>query len=83
MMEILILVCALGVAAPDCQRETSIHSFHAPEVRAGMSGCLREGLLFAAQSELVQPGTYPKVVCISAGRLEEARAALDDGVKAD
>jgi hypothetical protein len=63
-MEILVLVCALGVAAPDCRRETAIMSFHAPGPQADFSGCLREGLLYAAQSGLVPKDAYPKIVCV-------------------
>jgi hypothetical protein len=70
-MEILILVCALGVAAPDCQHDTAIHVFYAPVPEPHHAGCLREGLLHAAGSDLVAPGTYPKVVCIA-----QAEAAI-------
>ncbi|RWM70646.1 MAG: hypothetical protein EOR81_32435 [Mesorhizobium sp.] len=63
-MDVLILVCALTVAAPDCQRNTVIGSFYAPDPKADLAGCLREGLLYAGQSGLVTPDTYPKVFCI-------------------
>jgi hypothetical protein len=64
-MDILVLVCALGVAAPDCQPETSIDNFHAPGSQADFAGCLREGMLYAATSGLVTEGTYPKIVCVA------------------
>ncbi|MGH6925859.1 MAG: hypothetical protein ACRED5_19205 [Propylenella sp.] len=63
-MTILILVCALSTAAPDCQRNNAIHSFYAPGPQLSFTGCLREGTLYAAQSRLVTEGTYFKVFCI-------------------
>jgi hypothetical protein len=63
-MNIFILVCALSVAAPDCQRTTAIHSFYAPDPQPTFTGCLREGTMYAAQSRLVTQGTYVKVFCI-------------------
>ncbi len=62
-MEALILVCAIAVSAPDCQRESSIASFYAPEAQDSMVGCMRHGMLFASQSRIVTKGTYSKVVC--------------------
>jgi hypothetical protein len=64
-MDVLILVCALTVAAPHCQSDSATDSFRAPEPQSSLAGCLREGLMYAAQSRLVGPGTYPKVVCVS------------------
>ena len=61
-MEILILVCALGITAPDCQAHSAIHSFHAPEPPADVAGCLRHGLM-SPRSRAGAPGSYPKVVC--------------------
>jgi hypothetical protein len=68
-MDILVLVCALGVAAPDCQPETAIHSFYAGAPQSNPAGCLRDGMVHAAQSGLVVAGTYPKVVCNPRTRL--------------
>jgi hypothetical protein len=63
-VDLLILVCAVTFAAPDCQAETSVYSFHVPGPHSDLAGCLREGLMYAAQSGLMPAGTYPKVVCI-------------------
>jgi hypothetical protein len=62
-MNILILVCALATSAPDCQKNTAIDMFYAPPEASDMSGCARQGLMFAAESRLVKPGNYAKVVC--------------------
>ena len=67
-MDILVLVCALGVAAPDCQPETSINSFHAPGFTTDFAGCLREGMMYAAASGMVPPDAYPKIVCVDPSR---------------
>ena len=63
-MTILVLVCAMSVSAPDCERSTAIHSFYAPDPQPNLIGCLREGMMFAAQSGLIEQGTYSKVFCI-------------------
>jgi hypothetical protein len=70
-MEIFILVCALSVAAPDCQKATSQHVFYAPPIDGSMVGCMREGMLYAAESNLVTPGHYPKVFCRFGDRLKQ------------
>ena len=61
-MNILILFVPLG-RAPDCQQATARHSFHAPPSNGGMESCMREGMLSAARSRLVDPGSYVKVIC--------------------
>jgi hypothetical protein len=66
-MEIIVLVCALGVAASDCRSETSFRSFKAPEPAMTLVGCLRDGTLYAAQSGMVPEGTYAKIVCGAGG----------------
>lgn len=71
-MNALILVCALTVAAPDCQKNTAIHNFYDPEAQQSMVGCLNHGMLYASQSGLIEPGTYPKVVCRQSGRVVAA-----------
>jgi hypothetical protein len=68
LMEVLILVCALGVSAPDCQKGSSIAQFYAPDPQESLSGCMRHGMLYAAQSRLVTPGTYSKIVCVPHSR---------------
>lgn len=68
-MEALVLVCALAVSAPECRPETALRSFYAPGSATDIAGCLREGMLFAAESELVVAGSYPKIVCNPPGRM--------------
>lgn len=66
-MSILILVCALALSHGECTRETAQHVFYAPPVDGGMVNCLREGMLYAASSRLVTPGTYAKIACRAPG----------------
>jgi hypothetical protein len=66
-MDVLILVCALTVSAPDCQVEASDRSFYAPAPASDLAGCLRQGMMYAAASGMVPAGTYPKIVCIPPG----------------
>ena len=68
-MNALILVCALSISAEDCHKQTSIHQFYAPEPQNNLAGCMMQGMLYAAESGLVEPGTYSKIVCIPPGRV--------------
>jgi hypothetical protein len=70
-MEILILVCAASLAAPDCQKATAQHVFYAPPSDGSMVNCMREGLFYAAQSNLVTAGTYAKVYCAAHDRMKQ------------
>jgi hypothetical protein len=69
-MEILILVCAMSVAAPDCQKATAQHVLYAPPSDGSMVVCAREGLMYASQSNLIKPGSYAKVYCTAGDRLK-------------
>jgi hypothetical protein len=71
-MEVLILVCLTSLPVSECQRGTSVHEFYAPELQASASGCFAHGMMFAAQSRLVGKETYPKIVCLPAGRKVQA-----------
>jgi hypothetical protein len=62
-LDVLILVCALSMSAPDCQRASAQHVFYAPPSDSSSANCLREGLMHAAQSHLVTADSYAKVVC--------------------
>ena len=70
-MEILILVCAISVAAPNCQKTTAEDVFYAPPGDGSMVNCAREGLMYAAQSNLVKPGSYAKIYCQMGDRLKQ------------
>ena len=63
-MDVLVLVCLASVAVADCQVKTAVASVYAPDPATGYSQCFRTGLRYAAQSRLVTPGTYPKIMCV-------------------
>jgi hypothetical protein len=65
IMDVLILVCALAVSAPDCNKDTAEHVLRGPSVAqaAPPMTCMMEGMNFAAQSGLVGSDRYAKVVC--------------------
>jgi hypothetical protein len=63
-MDVLVLVCLASVAAADCQAKNAVASVYAPDPVSGYSQCFRTGLRYAAQSRLVTPGTYPKIMCV-------------------
>jgi hypothetical protein len=72
-MNILILVCATAMSAPDCQKTTAIDTFYAPPAESeSLAGCFRQGMMFAAQSNLVHEGNYAKIVCSYGQRADEA-----------
>jgi hypothetical protein len=76
-MEILLLVCAATIAPADCQVATATHVMR-PTLAAAAgapAGCLRDGLLYAAESGLVTAGHYAKVFC-RAGAAVPGRAAI-------
>jgi hypothetical protein len=76
-MEILILVCAVSLAAADCQKATAQHVFYAPPSDASMVSCAREGLMYAAQSNLVTPGNYAKIYCTVGNRLKQKAEVVE------
>jgi hypothetical protein len=73
-MEILIFVCALGVSPAHCGSETALRNTYVQAGSPDAIGCLREGMIYAAQSGLVAAGTYPKVVCTPARQLARRAA---------
>lgn len=64
MIQALILVCSVGLSAQDCQKDTAIDLFYAPEQQVGLAACFVHGMEYASQSGLVEAGTYPKIVCV-------------------
>jgi hypothetical protein len=63
-----LAICMLSVPHQDCNRETSVAWIKAPDL-PGRSGelpiaCLRHGMMFAAESQLVVQGSYLRVLCV-------------------
>jgi len=66
-VDIVILVCAIAISAGDCTLKSATHVLRAPVMAAGDSGCMMQAMAFAAQSNTVDDGYYPKVLCVRTG----------------
>ena len=63
---------------PKCGEATSVAWVVAPEHPSSIAGCMRHGMLYAAESHLVSEGSYAKVFCSSgttAGKSTAMRGA--------
>ena len=65
MYEVIVLVCALSLSPAKCQMNTATHVLHAPESQDTLTGCMMHGMQYAAESNTVTDGLYPKVFCVS------------------
>lgn len=63
-MDIVILVCAIAIGAGDCTVDSATHVLRTPAVAAEEGGCMRQAMVYAAQSNTVGEGYYPKVLCV-------------------
>lgn len=65
MFQILILVCSLGTAQPDCQSETALDVVRGPVVANEML-CGRDGQAYLAQTSIAPHGSddYVKIQCL-------------------
>ena len=64
MFEILILVCASSLSAPDCQMNTALDVIHGPSA-ASVIACGVQGQAYIAETSLVGrlDGAYLKIRC--------------------
>ena len=64
MFDVLILVCVIGVAPPDCQRNTAIDVIRGPSASNEIT-CGRDGQAFLAGTALARnlDGAYVKIQC--------------------
>jgi hypothetical protein len=77
MYSVFIAVCLLAVPAKECRRETSVAWIVAPEHPETQGGCMRHGMLYAASSNVVVAGSYPKIFCSTGQASGETHARLD------
>ena len=69
-MKTLILICALGLARPDCSIETATVVVQGPEATS-LAQCGFLGQAYFADTALagyVEDGHYLKILCTSGGR---------------
>lgn len=74
---VAIAVCLSATPVPQCQQPTAVSWIIAPEHPASLSGCMRHGMLYAAESNLVSKGSYAKVFCKSGQTAGNTAASLD------
>ncbi|MFO1091543.1 MAG: hypothetical protein U1E46_18360 [Hyphomicrobiales bacterium] len=63
MLSVLILVCATSISASECTKANATQVLYAPEPADNAAGCLMGGMFYAAQSNTVVKGYYPKIIC--------------------
>jgi hypothetical protein len=72
-VDLVILVCAIAIGAADCNQQTATHILRAPVVATGAGGCMMQAMLYAAQSNTVEAGYYPKILCAAGPPVAQAR----------
>jgi hypothetical protein len=60
---IYVAICVASMNPTQCDRHTAVDWIPAPEQAEGLSMCAQTGYEFAAESNLVREGTYPKIFC--------------------
>ena len=64
MFKVIVVICVLSTPKPACQVAGEHLAVLYPETEvAGSAQCMQFGMFYAAESGLVQPGTYPKIFC--------------------
>jgi hypothetical protein len=73
MFEILILVCASSLSAPDCQMNTALDVIHGPSA-SSVIACGVQGQAYIAETSLIGrlDGAYLKIRCGRAPVAEHA-----------
>ncbi len=62
---VAIAVCLSATPMQNCGETTSVAWIVAPEHPGSIVGCMRHGMLYAAESHLVSNGSYAKIFCSS------------------
>ena len=75
MLQVLILVCSIGIAPAECQTNTALEVIRGPEAANEMM-CGLHGQAYIAQTSLVPRGSleYVKIKCM---RPAQDRAAVE------
>ena len=73
---VAIAVCLSATPIQTCREATSVAWVVAPEHPASIFGCMRHGMLYAAESHLVTEGSYAKVFCSSRATAGKSTASL-------
>ena len=73
---VAIAVCLSATPVQTCSEGTSVAWVVAPDHPASIDGCMRHGMLYAAESHLVTVGSYAKVFCSSGTTVGKSTAML-------
>ena len=76
LFTVAIAVCLSGMPITECQQPTAVSWIVAPEHPTSIAGCMRHGMLYAAESHLVTEGSYAKVFCSPGERAGRSTALL-------
>jgi hypothetical protein len=66
IIDAFVAVCLLATPVPECNQRTAVAWMSVPsehDLRLPMQ-CMRAGMLYAAESQLVTRGSYLKVLCV-------------------
>jgi hypothetical protein len=77
VLEVIILVCSLGLSPAECQEDSAFDVIHAPVETGSMMNCGLYGQAFVAQTSLAKrlDGTYLKIRCGSGHRVSADKAS--------
>jgi hypothetical protein len=73
---VAIAVCLSATPMQNCGETTSVAWIVAPEHPESIVGCMRHGMLYAAESHLVSDGSYAKIFCSQGTRVGNSTAGL-------
>lgn len=62
MFKVLVLICAANLGPADCQAETALAVIDGPAAQNEIE-CGLHGQAYVADTALVRPGSYVKVMC--------------------
>ena len=75
---VAIAVCLAMTPVTECRQATAIDWIVAPNHPDSASGCMIHGMQYAAESNLVDAGSYAKVFCTAGVRDGGTTARLAD-----
>ena len=74
---VAIAVCLSATPIQKCGEINSVAWVVAPDHPTSIAGCMRHGMLYAAESHLVTAGSYAKVFCSSGTTAGKSTAMLE------
>jgi hypothetical protein len=75
---VAIAVCLSATPITECHEPTAVAWLVAPERPDSPTGCMTHGMLYAASSNLVSPGSYAKIFCSPGAPVRKAAAQVGE-----